>query len=205
MEFLVSHSTTRSPWTWRQPGCKKMRELQQGIRWNRGLSTSLGSNESRKRGGPFGFPRWKIRARVGRMKGTAGMEINNLKDMFIAELQEMVSVESQLADALLRMAGAASHPALKDLLIRHHTETATQKRRLVSILQKHDADPAAHIDQAMQALITETKKMVTMLAGDDLADAGLISSLQKLEHSKIPAYSPPPPLSPPPDFPHSPT
>src|SRR5258708_2464566 len=188
MEFLVSRSTTRSQWTWRQPGCKKMRQIQRGIRWNRGLSTSLSSNESRNRGGPHRFPRWKIRARVGRMKGTAGMEINNLKDMFIAELQEMVSVESQLADALLRMAGAASHPALKDLLIRHHTETATQKRRLVSILQKHDADPAAHIDQAMQALITETKKMVTMLAGDDFRDAGLISSSPQLQHYEIAAY-----------------
>src|SRR5258708_12558520 len=59
---------------------------------------------------------------------------------------------------------------------------------MVSILQKHDADPAAHIDQAMQALITETKKMVTMLAGDDLRDAGLIASLQKLEHYEIAPY-----------------
>ena len=45
------------------------------------------------------------------------MEISHFKDMYIAELQELVSVEAQLADALLRMAGAASHPALKRLLI----------------------------------------------------------------------------------------
>jgi ferritin-like metal-binding protein YciE len=122
------------------------------------------------------------------MKGVAGMEINNFKDMFVAELQELVSVESQLADALLRFAGAASHPALRDLLIRHRRETETQKQRLVSILQKHDADPAAHTDQAMQALITETKKMVTMLTGEDLRNAGLIASLQKLEHYEIAAY-----------------
>jgi len=32
------------------------------------------------------------------------MEINNFKDMFLAELQELASVEDQLADALLRMA-----------------------------------------------------------------------------------------------------
>jgi len=44
------------------------------------------------------------------------MEISNFKDMYIAELQELVSVEDQLAEALLRMAGAASHPALKDAL-----------------------------------------------------------------------------------------
>ena len=41
------------------------------------------------------------------------MEIGSFKDMFVAELQELASVEAQLADALLRMAGAASHPALK--------------------------------------------------------------------------------------------
>src|SRR5260370_40468971 len=124
MELVVSRSTTRSQWTWRQPGCKKIRQIQRGIRWNRGLSTSLGSNESRNRGGPFRFPRWKIRARVGRMKGTAGMEITNLKDLFIAELQEMVSVESQLADTLLSMTGATSHPALNELLTRPHPEAA---------------------------------------------------------------------------------
>jgi len=116
------------------------------------------------------------------------MEINNFKDMYLAELQELVSVESQLADALLRMAGAAAHPALKDLLVHHHGETETQKQRLVTILQKHGADPAAHTDQAMQALVNETKKMLAMLTGDDLRDAGLIGSVQKLEHYEISAY-----------------
>jgi ferritin-like metal-binding protein YciE len=122
------------------------------------------------------------------MNERAAMEIDNFKDMFIAELQELVSVESQLADALLRMAGAASHPALKDLLLRHRTETEAQKQRLISILQKHEANPAAHTDQAMQALVAETKKMLAMLVGDDLRDAGLVASLQKLEHYEIAAY-----------------
>jgi len=45
------------------------------------------------------------------------MEISNFKDMYLAELQELVSVEGQLADALLRIAAAASHPALKRLLL----------------------------------------------------------------------------------------
>jgi ferritin-like metal-binding protein YciE len=116
------------------------------------------------------------------------MEISNFKDMYLAELQELVSVEEQLTDALLRMAAAASHPALKDALVDHHAETAAQKERLVSILQKHGANPTAHTDQAMQALVNETKKMLTMLKGDDLRDAGLIASVQKLEHYEIAAY-----------------
>jgi ferritin-like metal-binding protein YciE len=116
------------------------------------------------------------------------MEIRTFKDMFLAELQELVDVETQLADALLRMAGAASHPALKRVLVHHRAETETQGVRLMTILEKHGADPAAHIDQAMQALIVETKKMITMLKADDLRDAGLIASAQKIEHYEIAAY-----------------
>ena len=58
------------------------------------------------------------------------MEISNFKDMYLAELQELVSVEDQLSEALLRMAAAASHPALKDALVDHHAETMRQKERL---------------------------------------------------------------------------
>src|SRR5882757_812212 len=104
------------------------------------------------------------------------MEISTFKDMFLAELQELVSVEEQLADALLRMAGAASHPALKRVLVHHRAETETQRERLVTILERHGANPMAHTDQAMQALITETKKMLTMIKTDDLRDAALIAS-----------------------------
>ena len=38
------------------------------------------------------------------------MRIDSFKDMYLAELQELLSVEVQLADMLLRMAGAAAHP-----------------------------------------------------------------------------------------------
>jgi len=116
------------------------------------------------------------------------MGISNFKDMYLAELQELVSVEDQLAEALLRMAAAASHPALKDALVDHHADTARQRERLVGILRKHGADPTAHVDQAMQGLIGETRKMLSILEGDDLRDAGLIASAQKLEHYEIAAY-----------------
>ena len=41
-------------------------------------------------------------------EGMAVMKINNFRDMYIAELQELVSVETRLSDALMRMAGAAA-------------------------------------------------------------------------------------------------
>lgn len=114
--------------------------------------------------------------------------ITSFKDMYLAELQELLSVEVQLADALLRMAGTATHPSLKRALIHHRAETETEALRIMTILKTHRADETAHIDQAMQALIAETMKMMMMLRSDDLRDAGLIASAQKIEHYEIAAY-----------------
>ena len=116
------------------------------------------------------------------------MQIKNFKDMYIAELQELVSVEDQLADALTKMIEVASHPSLKNALMQHREVTKAQSNRLRSILEKHGAQADAHTDQAMQALVKETRKMLGMLRGSDLRDAGLIASAQKLEHYEIAAY-----------------
>jgi ferritin-like metal-binding protein YciE len=116
------------------------------------------------------------------------MEITSFKDMYLSELQELASVEDQLAESLLHMAEVASHPTLKNMLLHHSEETQVQKDRLKSILQKHGANPKAHTDQAMDSLLKETGKMLTMLNGDDLRDAGLIASAQKIEHYEIAAY-----------------
>jgi ferritin-like metal-binding protein YciE len=114
--------------------------------------------------------------------------MNSFKDMYLAELQELLSVEIQLADALLRMAATATHPSLKRALIHRRAETETEALRILTILEKHGADETAHIDQAMQALIVETRKMMMLLRNDDLRDAGLIASAQKIEHYEIAAY-----------------
>ena len=46
----------------------------------------------------------------------------------------------------------------------------------------------AHTDQAMEALVKEAEKMLSLLESDELRDAGLIASVQKLEHYEIAAY-----------------
>jgi ferritin-like metal-binding protein YciE len=116
------------------------------------------------------------------------MEIKNFKDMYIAELQELASVEGQLAGSLPRVAQAASNPALKNALVHHRQESENQKMRLESMLERHGATSTAHTDQAMQALVNETDKMLSILKGKNLRDAGLIASIQRLKHYEIAAY-----------------
>jgi ferritin-like metal-binding protein YciE len=47
----------------------------------------------------------------------------------------------------------------------------------------------AHTDQDMQALIHETRKMLSILGGDDLRDAGLIAYAQKLAYGTAAALA----------------
>ncbi len=116
------------------------------------------------------------------------MRIADFHEMYIAELQELVSVERELAHALPRMAEVSSHPELKQVLMHHFQETEAQKQRLETILSRHGADPQAHTDQAMQALVHEAARMLQPCAGGELRDAALIASAQKLEHYEIAAY-----------------
>jgi len=116
------------------------------------------------------------------------MEIRNFKDMYIAEVQELASVVRQLGECLPRVAKAASHPALKQVILDNREAAETQKERLEAILEAHGAEVEAHIDQAMQAMLYETNKLLPMLKGEDLRDAGLIASMQRLKHYEIAAY-----------------
>ena len=116
------------------------------------------------------------------------MQISSFKDMYIAELQELMSLEGQLAAALLPMAKMASHPSLKKALTRHLGQTQFQSRRLEALLKEHGANPRAHTDQAMEALVNETEKMMTMVKGNSIRDAALIASVQKIQHYEIAAY-----------------
>jgi len=116
------------------------------------------------------------------------MEIRNFKDMYIAEVQELASVVRQLGECSPRVAKAASHPALKQVILDNREAAETQKERLEAILEAHGAEVEAHIDQAMQAMLYETNKLLPMLKGEDLRDAGLIASMQRLKHYEIAAY-----------------
>jgi ferritin-like metal-binding protein YciE len=116
------------------------------------------------------------------------MNVDNFREMFIAELQELRSVEAQLVEALPKMADMASHPELKQAIQTHLEETRWQQSQLDEILRRHGVDPREHVDQAMQAMLKEAEKWAGMVPDQDLRDAGLIASAQRVEHYEIAVY-----------------
>lgn len=57
------------------------------------------------------------------------MQISNFEDMCVAELQELLSMEGQLAEALGRMAEVASYPSLKNAVIASSGRNAGPKAK----------------------------------------------------------------------------
>jgi len=116
------------------------------------------------------------------------MNVDNFRDMYKAELQELRSVEAQLVDALPKMADAARRPELKQAIQSHLQETRSQRDRLDEILRRHGAELREHVDQSMQAIVREADKWARMVQDSDLRDAGLIASAQRVEHYEIAVY-----------------
>ena len=116
------------------------------------------------------------------------MEISTFHDLYLAELQELASAEGEFIASVRRIAPMASHLRLKNALMRHCEEAEVQKQNVEAILSRHNASPTAHTDQAMQALAREGDKMLSILHGDEVRDAGLVASIQKLLHYRIAAY-----------------
>jgi ferritin-like metal-binding protein YciE len=116
------------------------------------------------------------------------MNVDSFRDMYLAELQELRSVEAQLVSALPKMVDKASHPELKQAIQAHFDETRAQQVRLDELLQRHGAEPREHVDQAMQAMLKEAEKWAGMVQDQDLRDAGLIASAQRVEHYEIAVY-----------------
>ncbi len=116
------------------------------------------------------------------------MNIDRFREMYQAELQEARSVETQLIEALPKMAEAAENPELRESFQLHLEETRGHQRSVDSILKGLGASPNEHEDQSMRALIGEAEKMMGLVEGGPLRDAALIASAQRIEHYEIAVY-----------------
>lgn len=119
-------------------------------------------------------------------EGTHHMQ--TLKDLYIDQLKDIYSAETQLMEALPKMAKAAADSQLQQAFEHHLEETRRHVERLEKIFDNLDTPPGGETCEAMQGLIKEGEKMVKKDADNDVKDAGLIASAQRVEHYEIAAY-----------------
>ena len=113
------------------------------------------------------------------------MTVKDFRELYLAELDELRSVEAQMAEHLDRLAGQATDPNLSREIEMHQARTVAHRDRLDALLEGHGGRPKGHDDAAMHAIIDESGKWVGMIADGALKDAAMIASLQRMEHYEI--------------------
>lgn len=118
------------------------------------------------------------------------MPLTNLHDLFLEELRDLYSAESQLLKALPRMAKGATNPQLKAAFTEHLAVTEKQAERLERIFDSLGAKAKGKKCVAMEGLIEEGKELLAEKAESEptVLDAALIGAAQRVEHYEMAGY-----------------
>ena len=114
--------------------------------------------------------------------------MKNLKDLFEHQLKDLYSAESQLIEALPKMAKNASNDKLKKAFETHLEETKGHKKRLEEICDTLGIKPTGEKCKAMEGLVKEAESFLKEDTEKDVRDAGLIAEAQRVEHYEISGY-----------------
>jgi ferritin-like metal-binding protein YciE len=116
------------------------------------------------------------------------MEMESLKELYVDELKDLWSAETQITKALPKMMKAATNPKLKRAFNSHLKQTERQIKRLERIFKELDESPRGKKCVGMEGLIKEGQELMKEKPEPDVLDAGLISAAQHVEHYEIAGY-----------------
>jgi ferritin-like metal-binding protein YciE len=116
------------------------------------------------------------------------MELESLKDLFIEQLKDIYSAETQITKALPKMIKKASSTDLQNAFKEHLDQTQDQIKRLDEIFSSLGKNPKGQKCKGMEGLLEEGQEMMAMDGEPEVKDAGLIAAAQRVEHYEISAY-----------------
>jgi ferritin-like metal-binding protein YciE len=116
------------------------------------------------------------------------MGFNSLQDVLQEQLEDLYSAETQLTDALPKMAQAANNDELRQAFEHHTEETHGHLKRVKEALGELGVGSPTEVCQAMKGLITEGEKLMSENGDPTAKDAALIAAAQRVEHYEIAAY-----------------
>ena len=126
----------------------------------------------------------------------------NLQDLLKHEIDDLLSAEEQIIDALPKMIEKATEPQLKKALNEHLQVTKNQKERiqkaktiLSNKMQEEKSEPGLLEKlfggtkcKGTEGLIKEGEKLMGEDMDSKVRDAAIIAAAQKIEHYEIAGY-----------------
>ena len=113
---------------------------------------------------------------------------SELKELYVDELKDIYSAETQLVKALPKMAKAAVSAELRNGFQEHLTQTEGHVSRLEQIFDALGEKPTGKKCEGMAGLIKEGGEAAEEDYEGDVKDSALIGAAQRVEHYEIAAY-----------------
>jgi ferritin-like metal-binding protein YciE len=115
-------------------------------------------------------------------------ENDSLRQLYVDELRDLYSAETQLVKALPKMAKASSNQELREAFEEHLRQTSEQVSRLEQIFEKLEEKPTGKKCLGMDGLVKEAAETMKEDYEDEVMDAAIIGAAQRVEHYEIAGY-----------------
>jgi ferritin-like metal-binding protein YciE len=116
------------------------------------------------------------------------MKLRSLDDVLMEQLADLHSAETQLVEALPKVAKSASTPELRQAIEDHLVQTRSHVQRLEKAFSHLGTQVPDEHCEGMEGLLQEGEKVIET-DGDPVAkDAALIAAAQRVEHYEIAGY-----------------
>lgn len=116
------------------------------------------------------------------------MRLNTFENLYADQLNDLYSAETQLIEALPKMAEAASTPELQEAFTKHLEQTRGHAETLSQLLSAIGEKAGGEKCKGMEGLLKEGKEVLDKRGDNDVKDAALIAAAQRVEHYEIAGY-----------------
>jgi len=114
--------------------------------------------------------------------------VASLREHLVEELNDLLSAEQQLIEALPQMQEKASDRQLKAAFRSHLAQTRGHEKRVTQALKQLGEEADGKTCEAMEGLLEEGQELMESADPGALLDAMLITAAQKVEHYEIASY-----------------
>ena len=117
------------------------------------------------------------------------MKSNSLQDLYVEQLKDLYSAETQLLKALPKMVQAATSDELRTAIEEHLEKTKQHAARLEKIFSRIGEDNKGPKCKGMEGLIKEGSEVLEDdEMEEEVKDAAMIAAAQRVEHYEIAGY-----------------
>jgi ferritin-like metal-binding protein YciE len=111
-----------------------------------------------------------------------------LRDLYLAELNDLYDAEQQMLRELPLLAAGATSAELREAFDAHYRQTQQHVERLERLFAHLDERPRAVSCRALRGIIEDARFRNEHLERGEMLDASLIAAAQRIEHYEIAAY-----------------